>query len=299
VLAAECAFKSPTNQQFDSCQALAPASGSRNNGTFSCNASIFRYAEAGTWTAYVFAVDFAGNLLTLPPSGLTGLGFPADLSVAAVPDDVAGPVQSSFTFAPLSVDVSSTFRKVTCSFTLTDSPAGVASAGCTLALFGSLQTQSCNTTFPASGNPNSGVYTCDVTIPAYSGGGIWTATANYADAVGNISYGSSVAILNVSCAGGSAETIFVFNDKQTLGWNAVAGATTYNLYRGTKSTPGTAPMFACLQSGLATTSATDATTPAAGGSPFFYLVDYKSGGVEQGLGTDSSGAARTVTSACP
>src|SRR5262249_59882392 len=99
-------------------------------------------------------------------------------------------------------------------------------------------------------------------------------------------------------------------DKQPLSWDVVAGASQYDLYRGplTNLIDANADQLpdggygTCQNSRdpvLTDTSFVDADVPTAAQKGFFYLVAYKSGGVEKGLGTNSIGTARTVASPCP
>jgi len=56
---ASCELAAPDSDQTVSCGSATPASGTRNNGVFSCVASVPRYADAGTWTSQVIAIDQA------------------------------------------------------------------------------------------------------------------------------------------------------------------------------------------------------------------------------------------------
>ncbi|HEX4823166.1 MAG TPA: thrombospondin type 3 repeat-containing protein [Candidatus Polarisedimenticolaceae bacterium] len=90
----------------------------------------------------------------------------------------------------------------------------------------------------------------------------------------------------------------LWSSKTTLGWTAVAGANTYNSYRGTiPSSGGILYNHTCFQSGLAGTSITDAATPTAG---FYYLITAKNAQCGEGpLGNRSNGTPRPNSAPCP
>jgi hypothetical protein len=197
---------------------------------------------------------------------------------------------------------------------VSDATAGVSVATCSFTYNDPIvptlvQTQSCTSTTPSSGTRNNGTFTCNVTIPRYSAGGMWDADVALADLAGNFVDLPQAQSLTVACAGGDLETTIRFSSQTTMTWDPIAGATRYNVYRG-------------LVSGLIDTNAdhlpdggygtcqnsrdpnltdqvfveTDVPTTVQKG--FHFLVSYTSGGVEKGLGFNSFGQARTVTP-CP
>jgi len=94
-------------------------------------------------------------------------------------------------------------------------------------------------------------------------------------------------------------------DNATLAWDALFGASAYNVYRGPLGSfvdsdqDGAADSYGtCLDSALAFTAATDATSPGPG-SGYFYLVTGRNAGGEGPLGAASSGAARPNREPCP
>ncbi len=308
---ASCQLTSPSTSQTQSCASNTPSSGNRNNGTFSCVVTIPRYAEAGTWTPQVIAVDAAGNFPSPPITPST------TLTVTANPDDLTAPSLTSFDFNPKSVSTGGGPRSVTCTLGVADSPAGVSAATCTFSITtfvppSTIVTQShaCTATTPSSGTPTNGTYQCTVVLPQYSASGMWTSSASLSDADGNSASYPQALFLNVDCGAGDAETTCRFSDHQTLTWDAVTGATQYNVYRGNVSGLTDANNDHLPDGGYGTcqdsrdpnltdTTFTDTDVPTAGQIGFFYLVDYKSGGVEKGLGYNSYGQARTVAVPCP
>jgi hypothetical protein len=117
--------------------------------------------------------------------------------------------------------------------------------------------------------------------------------------------------LTVDCSAGDAETTCRFAaDKNTLSWDAVAGSTQYDVYRGPLTNlvdvnADHAPdggYGTCQNSrdgNITDTAFLDSDVPTAGQKGFFYLVAYKTAGVEKGLGSNSFGTARTVAVTCP
>src|SRR5262249_23144311 len=64
-----CFFDAPNSDQAQGCTAIAPSSGTRNSGVFSCTFSMPHFADAGTWTPTVLLVDVAGNFSAPSASG--------------------------------------------------------------------------------------------------------------------------------------------------------------------------------------------------------------------------------------
>ena len=309
VSSATCVLYGPTGpgQQTRSCAATAPSSGTRNNGTFTCQATFPRYSDAGSWDAQVFLQDGAGNFAQLDPANT--------LTVTSVPEDVTPPSQTGFSFTPGAVSVGASAKSVTCTMTVTDATAGVDIASCEFSYEDTstftTYTQSCISTTPSSGTRNNGTFTCNVIIPRYSPGGAWLPTTTYIDLVGNGSSFEPAGALSVDCGGSAdAETTVRFDNKTNLVWTAVAGASRYNVYRGLQTGLVDANLDHRPDGGYGTCQNTrdpnltdllfvDTDVPNATQKGFHYLVSYMAGGVEKGLGANSFGDPRTVTSPCP
>jgi len=307
---ASCQLSAPDSDQFASCGAVAPSSGTRNAGTFSCVLSIPHFADAGVWTTQVIAVDQVGNIATLNPA--------PTVTVTSVPEDIVVPSLSSFDFNPKTISVGASAKPVVCTIGVADSPAGVASASCSFNITTFvppadfvIQQQSCTSSTPATGTRNSGTFQCTVNMPRYSAGGAWSSSASLTDLPGNTTSFPQALQLTVDCLGGDAETTCQFGaNKQSLNWTAVAGATQYNVYRGTQTNlvdvnadhipdGGYGTCQNSRDAILTDTTFLDTDVPSVAQKGFFYLVSYKVGGVEKGLGTNSFGTARTVAAPCP
>jgi len=304
---ATCLFLAPATDQVQGCSSNTPATGTRNSGTFSCTFAMPRYSDAGTWTPIVFLVDGVGNFSNPPATG--------NLTVTASPEDIVAPSLTDFSFTPTSVGVGSAASTVDCTIGVSDATSGVGTATCTFTytdLINPLlvQSQSCTATTPSSGTRNSGTFECSVTIPRYSAGGMWDADVELADLVGNTSPLPQPEQLTVDCSAGAAETTCMFTNKTTLTWETIAGATRYNVYRGAFSAWVDANLdhlpdggYGVCRNGtdpnLTDTSFADTQIPTATQKGFYYLVSYTSGGIEQGLGSNSYGDPRTVNTPCP
>ena len=294
------------------CFATTPTSGTRNNGVFSCVVTVPRYSHAGTWTTRAGISDQAGNLV--PAASTT------TLAVTSSPEDITAPSLSSFDFNPKIIDVGAAAKPVVCTMGVSDSPAGVNTATCTLNIstvdpnppFDFVtQTESCTATGPLTGTRNSGTFQCTVNMPRYSAGGVWSSDVSLEDLATNSGDYPQALTLNVACSPSDPETTCSFAaNHQTLSWNAIAGATQYNVYRGPLTNlvdtnadhlpdAGYGTCQNSRDAVLTDTSFVDTDVPTAGQKGFFYLVSYKSGGVEKGLGTNSFGNARTELSPCP
>lgn len=313
VALAACFFNAPDSAQVVGCVSAAPTSGTRNNGLFTCVATFPRYADAGTWTTQVYAIDQVGNA----PS--PAFAPATTVVVTSVPEDIVVPSLSSFDFNPKNISVGAGPKPVVCTIVVADSPAGVNTATCDFSIFGFVpptdvvnQRQSCTATAPISGTRNSGTFQCTVNMPRYSAGGAWSSSVSLDDLAGNSFDYAQALTLNVDCgAGGDAQTTCRFGpNHQTLTWDVVAGATQYNVYRGpqTNLIDANADHLpdggygACQNSrdaNLTDTTFVDTDIPTVGQKGFFYLVSYKLAGVEKGLGTNSFGTARTVSAPCP
>jgi hypothetical protein len=310
VAQATCALQAPDSEQTVGCASAAPASGTRNNGTFSCVITVPRYADAGTWVPTVFAVDQVGNF-TNPPA------MPAaTLTVTSVPEDITPPSLTNFDFNPKTINVGGSSQNVTCSIPVADSPAGVNSATCQFSIQTFVppasfitQTQSCVATTPTTGTRNSGTFQCTVTFPRYSAGGLWSSSVSLNDLAGNQADFPQALQLNVLCGAADAETVIRFASKTSLTWDAVAGATQYNVYRGAQSAlvdtnadhlpdAGYGTCQNSRDANLVDTAFAEPDVPTAG-QGYFFLVAYKAAGEQKGLGSNSFGTARTVVAPCP
>lgn len=296
----------PAEAQSQGCVDDAPNSGTRNNGTFSCVVRIPRYSDAGTWTTQVFLQDQVGNFAPLA-------GTPT-LTVSSSPEDLAGPVIGAFDFNPKTANAATGPTSVTCTIPVTDSPAGVAEAGCTFSFLDFMtfppvqQSQGCGSTSPSSGTRNNGTFTCNAVIPRYSAPGDWTVAVDAVDQVGNSSTLDPVTPLSVTCGGGGdpeANIRFEQGTRNTIIWSPIAGATRYNVYKGNLPQLAGPPVnYGTCQNAtdpnLTDTQFVDNAVPNSTQKGFHYLVSYyTSGGVEKGLGKRSDGTARTVSVPCP
>jgi hypothetical protein len=275
------------------------------SGTWECSVQIPQYAEAGIWEVTAYFGDNAGNAIQVSPAALQASGFDHEVAVTSSPEDVTGPAQTSFGFSPLTVDSGPGPTAVTCTIGVSDDPSGVSGAGCTFLWIDpvtyEIQMQSCTSEMPASGTRLSGTFQCDVVLPRHSAGGEWLPSTVLVDAVGNSAEFQPATPLDVECGVAIPEMALQWPDPGTVNWDAVAGASRYNVYRDVTTGLPSGGYGNC-QNGrdadLSDTLFAETDTPAQPGEVFHFLVSYTSGSVEQGLGTDSEGTPRTVTP-CP
>jgi hypothetical protein len=305
VLGSACAVFSPSRSHQLFCAAYTPSSGTILNGVFSCSVTVPQNAEAGTWTAQGAAEDFAFNGAALAGPPITSV------AVTSVNPDTDPPTLTSFDFNPISVSDGTGPQQVVCTMVAADSIAGVDTAECSVTSPVNDASVSCTATAPISGTRNNGTFQCSLTVPQYAaaGEGAWEATLT--DLAGNSTGYLQDPVLTVACAAGDAETTCRFAaDRQSLTWDAMAGATRYNVYRGplTNLIDANADHIpdggygTCQNSrdgNLTDTTFLDTDIPTLAQKGFFYLVDYKSGSVELGVGANSFGTARTESSPCP
>ncbi|ANM31013.1 hypothetical protein ABI59_17710 [Acidobacteria bacterium Mor1] len=87
--------------------------------------------------------------------------------------DEQPPALVDFDFTPTAVDVTGGSQVVTVTVEVSDDVAGVDLVGVTFESPGMTQRRSCNSDTPASGTPNAGTYTCDVTFDGNPEQGVW------------------------------------------------------------------------------------------------------------------------------
>jgi hypothetical protein len=194
---------------------------------------------------------------------------------------------------------------VTCAIGVADDLSGVEGAGCTFLWIDpatyEIQFQSCTSAAPASGTRLSGTFECDVLLPRHSAGGDWFPSAVLVDAVGNSAEYQPATPLEVQCGTAAPELALQWPDTGTVNWDAMAGASRYNVYRDISSGLPSGGYGDCQNGRDADPTDTlfaEPEEPATPGEVFQFLVSYVSESVEQGLGSGSDGTPRTVVP-CP
>ena len=91
-----------------------------------------------------------------------------------------------------------------------------------------------------------------------------------------------------------------FTDKTTLTWQPAApnGSNTFNLRRDPLAYLALGGTGSCLQTAIATHTATDVAVPSPGGG-LFYLVQGRNPAGDGSLGSASNGTLRPIKSSCP
>jgi hypothetical protein len=303
-----CFFQLPSDDFGYACLAFTPSSGNRNNGTFSCDVPVPQYSADGDWAATVVLYDEVGNSAFFDGPTLQGLGHPATLAVTSSPVDGAAPLLTDFDFNPKTLDVASSAGMVACSADLTDNLAGVGFVTCTFQSASLLQRAECSSSVPVTGSDTNGTFDCNLVIPQYSDGGIWKASLEVFDRVGNLleEDASTLAAaghptdLDVDCGVSSTAFFIRFISMTTITWDPVTDAFFYNVYRGDLA--GLDVTYGTCQNANdpnpTDTIYVDTENPPPG-QGFSYLVSYRLISGEAGLGTRSNGDPRVVAPPCP
>lgn len=306
---ASCFLADPIDGSGYACIALAPLSGDRNDGTFSCDVTVPRYAQEGAWTANVFAWDGVENFVAIDAPLLQGMGFPTDLTIASSPIDSTAPVLTGFDFTPKSVDTSAAPAVVGCTVDVTDNLSGVDNIVCGFNSPSFLQGQSCTALTPVSGTSSNGTYQCSVVIPQSPEGGAWKAAVEVYDGVGNALQADSTTLatsgfptdLDVDCGGTPSPGFSLgFSSKTGFTWAPLPDAFLYYVYRGDVS--GLIADYGTCQNANdpdPTDTMYDDSEDPLPGQGFHYLVSYLSIFGETGLGATSNGVPRVVQTPCP
>jgi Bacterial Ig-like domain (group 2)/Bacterial Ig domain len=182
------------------CLAVAPSSGTRANGTFTCKVQIPPGTVAGTWNVTsVFVPDLRGNLRQLSAAGLAAAGFPSQFTVVDATPDNAGPVVTGYTVTPTTITAPDS---VTVTVTATDAGTGIASVTPSFEQPPSgpefLPGVRCSTTTPVAGTANSGTFTCRIGFPPGILPGAWWGQVRLIDRTGNTTFANTAAYPNSS-----------------------------------------------------------------------------------------------------
>lgn len=175
---------SPSTVQTVNCNATVPVSGTPNNGTYECVATIPRYSESGNWIVdQIGYTDLVERSDSLFEDDLIAMGLPSVLQVASVPD-VLAPVLTGLTLSPVAIDVGSAPGQVNCNVSATDNLAGITFVSCTLTSPGQ-KSIPCVQTTPSSGTNTNGTFDCVIPLPRYAENAVWDLSVELSDAVDN------------------------------------------------------------------------------------------------------------------
>ena len=151
-------------------------SGDANDGVYEYNLRIVQYTESVTWhVTYLSVHDRVWNRLVLSETGIQNLGFPTELEVISVPDDITVPEVVEFSFAPLAIDTSAGPQFVTFTLHATDDLSSFYSSSFRIRSPSGTQARSA-TFWPShliAGDEMDGFYQYTITIPQYSEIGLW------------------------------------------------------------------------------------------------------------------------------
>jgi len=130
--------------------------------------------------------DIVGNIHSYSTGELAGLGFPTALLVSSL-SDLTSPALVDFSFAPEALDTTDTSAAVPATIHATDDLAGISSIDVTFeAPGGSVADAECTSVTPDTGTNLDGVYSCTIPFARFSPEGVWPATLEIRDNVGNL-----------------------------------------------------------------------------------------------------------------
>lgn len=184
-------YAGPAGAQARGCPVFSrPTSGTPNDGTWVCAATIPQHAVGGEWSITSITVhDRALNRRVYSAADLAAAGLPATFVVTSAAEDLTAPVLGAFSISPAVVDVTAAAQTVRFTATLRDDSVGVAQV--VFGLEGPEQAHTylrqrdlCSATRTA-GTPLDGTWSCAVTIEHGSTPGAWTATVTASDKVHN------------------------------------------------------------------------------------------------------------------
>jgi hypothetical protein len=97
-------FFSPSGQYVSA--GFSRISGTNLNGAYKATVAFPLFAQPGTWTAYVYIYDNAGNNSALQSATLVSLGFPGTLTVVDTNPDTTPPTLLGASFSPSTINTS-------------------------------------------------------------------------------------------------------------------------------------------------------------------------------------------------
>lgn len=156
-------------------------------GSYGCDVSFPQYSESGIWTVVnVDVSDIAGNINSYSTGELAGLGFPATLNVVSL-SDLTPPVLVDLSFSPEALDTTGAAASIPAMIHATDDLAGISTVTVTFAApGGAVADAGCAASTPDSGTNLDGVYSCTIPFARFSPEGIWPASVEIRDHVGNL-----------------------------------------------------------------------------------------------------------------
>lgn len=166
---------------FAECTSGSPASGTVNDGTFTCTVTIPRGAANGDWQLLVILLDAAGNQRQIGPADLAAAGFANKITVTSPSPDQTPPSFTSLSVTPAAVDVRTGAKTVTATARLTDANSGVARFDFALVAPNGASSIACFAASPATGTVNDGEWSCTVTVPMGVASGDWAVAVRATD----------------------------------------------------------------------------------------------------------------------
>jgi hypothetical protein len=171
---------------------LSPAdlqSGTSRDGIYTTTMTMRQYSAPGTWYVDVVTInDFAGNTSSQVRSELAARGLSWSFQQAGVGDTTA-PVLQSLSWTPTAINTASAAQQITVTARVTDDLAGIATPSASIVVSFASPSGQFLTLYLSqriAGTALDGTYSAALTVPALSESGVWTASVEVWDQVGNV-----------------------------------------------------------------------------------------------------------------
>jgi hypothetical protein len=170
-----------------------------SGGTFAGDLTVTMpaHARAGTWGLSITLQDAVGNIVTLGTAALSARGFPSEVTVACLDEDITPPDAIDAQILPGAVDVSGASTHVVARLRVRDDRSGVWVDPAFLDYFSLIlasptgqEVRRFNANFQhVAGDRMNGTWEVPLEIPRYAESGVWALSLlRLADRAGNVRY---------------------------------------------------------------------------------------------------------------
>ena len=155
-------------------------------------ATFPQYSEAGTWTASVNLSDRISNYISFSTAELQARGFPTEVVISSLKEDLTPPSLLNLDFTPTFVDTTLSSRDIAVTARAVDDLTGIAGLGVNFTSPSGSHGVSAFIYPPPPESPSppgpallEEVWEGTATFPQYSEAGTWTASVNLSDRISN------------------------------------------------------------------------------------------------------------------